>query len=69
MPHVSVGDVDDWYEFVRRVFAEHPFAGGCGLSGPPWDAGHARVYHVSDPAGVLPHLAQFADGWNAPRAS
>jgi len=60
MLHVSVADVDAWYQFVKELFASRTFK-GARMSGPPKDEGYAQVFHVWDPAGVLLHFAQFPD--------
>ena len=60
MLHISVDDVDAWYEFAERSFASNRFAGEARLSGKPKDEGYARVFHIWDPSGVLLHIAQFS---------
>lgn len=61
MLHVSVACVDDWYDFVSKVFEENSFGGGARINGPPKQEHYGRVFHVLDPAGVLLHFAQFND--------
>ncbi len=60
MLHVSVEDVEAWYQFAKQQFAEQQLSGKARLGPPPRDEGYARVFHVWDPAGVLLHFAQFA---------
>ena len=58
MLHLSVDDVDSWYAFAKQAVGLRRGT-GAGVSGPPRDAGYARVFHIHDPAGVLLHVAQF----------
>lgn len=59
MLHVSVFDVDAWYERVCATFEKHSFGGKSKLRGPPMDRDYGRVFHVLDPTGVLIHFCQF----------
>ena len=59
MLHVSVQDVDAWYEHVQQRFEAHELYQIGRISDPPKDEGYGRVFHVWDPAGVLIHFAQF----------
>ncbi len=59
MLHISVPDVDTWYEFVSTSFNINKLHEHGRISGQPKDAGYGRVFHVWDPAGVLLHFAQF----------
>jgi len=62
MLHVSVNDVDAWYEYVTKTFSQNSFAGEARMDDGVKDEGYARVFHVWDPSGVLLHFAQFHDG-------
>lgn len=59
MLHVSVDDVDAWYQNVKTVFSNDTFSGGVRVSDKIKDEGYARVFHVWDPSGVLLHFAQM----------
>lgn len=59
MLHVSVPDVDEWYDFVSAVFEQNALH-KCGrISGAPKQEHYGRVFHVWDPGGALIHFAQF----------
>lgn len=59
MLHVSVHDVDAWFDFVKEVFASHTLSSESRVSDGIKDEGYARVFHVWDPSGVLLHFAQL----------
>lgn len=61
MLHVSVEDVDAWYAFAKQRFLEGGLASQARIGGEPKDEGYARVFYIWDPAGVLLHIAEFAD--------
>lgn len=59
MLHVSVDDVDAWYQYATKALSSSRFDGVARISGGIEDEGYARVFHVWDPSGVLLHFAQF----------
>lgn len=61
MLHVSVPDVDQWYEFVSNAFNKHQLHKHSRISGEPKNEGYGRVFYVWDPSGALIHFAQFID--------
>jgi catechol 2,3-dioxygenase-like lactoylglutathione lyase family enzyme len=64
MLHISVEDVNQWYQYVKCQFDGLQPAGAARLGPPPKDEGHATVFYVWDPSGVLLHFAQ----WNVAEA-
>ncbi len=61
MLHVAVKNVEAWYAFAKQRFAVNTFGGDARLSDAPRDEGYAKVFYIWDPAGVLLHIAQFAE--------
>jgi catechol 2,3-dioxygenase-like lactoylglutathione lyase family enzyme len=62
MLHLTVEDVESWYQHVLEVL-DNFSANSDGLprifSSPKAEAYGAKVCYVSDPTGVLIHIAQF----------
>ncbi len=62
MLHFTVEDVESWYQHVLKVlkeFSENEVGNPRLLSPPKAESYGAKVCYVSDPTGVLIHLAQF----------
>ncbi len=62
MLHFTVQDVESWYLHVLKVLEDFPVntAGLPKVSSPPKTEPYgATVCYLSDPAGVLIHIAQF----------
>ena len=60
MLHVSVRDVQSWFERTRSIFEGQSLPASARMSDSIRDEGYAMVFHVWDPAGVLVHFAQFS---------
>jgi hypothetical protein len=62
MLHITVEDVESWYQHVLKVLDQFP-TNSDGLpkifSPPKTEPYGAKVCYVSDPTGVLIHIAQF----------
>lgn len=61
MLHVSVFDVDAWYEKVSIAFETHKLHKKGRLGETIEDRDYGRTFFVWDPAGVLVHFTQFHD--------
>ena len=62
MLHFSVEDVDSWYNHVVNILEDFPSnkAGLPKIAGPPKVEPYgATVCYLSDPTGILIHIAQF----------